>query len=464
MPLLAQEGEIVGRWAGALTILGSDLGFSVEFSRDADELAAKIDIPNQGASGLPLTAVSEEGRTVHFELVAGPGLAVWHGERDGDVIEGTFTQGGAAGTFRVARDGSEAARAAEAGAEEPAEPVPYREQELVVENGDVRLAGTLTLPESGGPFPAVVMVTGSGAQNRDEELFGFRPFRVIADYLTRRGIAVYRYDDRGVGGSTGSVALSTTSDFADDALAAIAALQDHDEIRADQIGIIGHSEGGVVAPIAASRSASVAFVVLLAGTSVPGEDVIYEQGEAIALAEGRTPDQIADGLEVQRRIFEAVREGRDPAELREELEAIIRAQIATASEEDLEVVADADEFVKRQAQGQIAQLSTPWFRYFLTFDPATALRQTNVPVLALFGELDLQVLPSQNRPPMAEALGGNLDATIHTLPGANHLFQAATTGSPSEYATLEKAFVPGFLEMIADWILDRTGTESPPDA
>lgn len=461
-PAVAQEGDLVGRWTGALTVLGSELGFSIEFSRGADGLAAKIDIPAQGASGLPLTAVAETGDTVHFELQAGPGLAVWHGAREGDVIEGTFTQGGAAGTFRVARDGSDAAAAGEP--DEPDEPVPYRQQELIVENGDVRLTGTLTLPEAGGPFPAVVMATGSGPQNRDEELFGFRPFRIIADYLTRQGIAVFRHDDRGVGGSTGNVALSTTSDFADDALAAIAALQAHDEIRADQIGIIGHSEGGVVAPIAASRSDEVAFVVLLAGTSVPGEDVIYAQGEAIALAAGQSPDQIAAGQEVQRRLFAAVREGRDLQDLRDEFETIIRDQIASAPAADLEAVADAEEFARRQAQQQITQVSTPWFRYFLTFDPATTLRQTRVPVLALFGELDLQVLPSQNRPPMAEALGGNPDVTIRTLPGANHLFQAATTGSPSEYASLDRAFVPGFLELIADWILERTGMREPPDA
>lgn len=458
LPLIAQEATLEGRWTGALTILGSDLGFSVDFTGSGAELAATMDIPTQGARGLPLTEVSEDGLTVHFELQAGPGLAVWHGDRAGDVIEGTFTQGGAAGTFTMAREGSAAAETDEAD-----EPVPYRQQDLVVENGSVRLEGTLTLPEADGPFPAVVMATGSGAQNRDEELFGFRPFRVIADYLTRRGIAVFRHDDRGVGGSSGNVALSTTSDLADDALAAIAMLASHEEIDAGRIGIIGHSEGGVVAPIAASRSDAVSFVVLLAGTSVPGEEVIYEQGEAIARVAGQSPDQIADGLEIQRRIFAAIREERDIDEFRRELETIIREQIADASEEDLSVVADRDQFVTSQANQQIAQVNTPWFRYFLTLDPAGALRQTTVPVLALFGELDLQVTPSQNRPPMAEALGRNPDVTIHTLPGANHLFQSAITGSPAEYATLEKEFVPGFLELIGDWVIERTGTGTRPN-
>ncbi len=452
-PTFAQDDGLAGRWTGSLTIMGTDLGFSVEFSREGGALSAIMDIPSQ-ASGLPLINVAEDGAAVHFELQAGPGLAVWEGDRDGDAIEGTFTQGGAAGTFTVTRDG------ADTGEEEQAEPVPYREEELTFESGEVHLEGTLTLPEADGPFAAVVMVTGSGAQNRDEELFGFRPFRIIADHLTRRGIAVYRYDDRGVGGSTGNTALSTTSDFADDALAAIEMLSGHEEIDAGRIGLVGHSEGGVVAPLAAQRSESVAFVVLIAPTSVRGADVIFEQGAEIARAAGQTEQQIEEGQVLQRRMFEAVENGEDMEAFRSELEEIIREQIASGSEEDLAVVENAETFVKSQANQQIAQVTTPWFRYFLTYDPAPALRQTRVPVLTLFGELDLQVTPKQNRGPLAEALGGNPDVTIETLPGANHLFQAAMTGSPSEYATLEKAFVPGFLELIADWIVARTDTES----
>ncbi|MFV1986117.1 MAG: alpha/beta hydrolase family protein [Gemmatimonadota bacterium] len=450
-PTTAQEGGLVGRWTGTLTILGTDLGFSVEFSRIDEVLSAIMDIPMQGAMSLPLTEVSEDGATVHFELQAGPGLAVWEGERDGDVIEGTFTQGGAAGTFSVSRVGTEAID------DEPAEPLPYREEELTFESGEVHLEGTLTLPEAGGPFPAVVMLTGSGAQNRDEELFGFRPFRIIADYLTRRGVAVYRYDDRGVGASTGNTALSTTSDFADDALAAIAMLSEHEEIDAGRVGLVGHSEGGVVAPLAAARSESVAFVVLIAPTSVRGSDVIFEQGAEIARAAGQTEEQIEESLLVQRRIFAAIENGEDMEPFQTELEDIIRDQIANAPDEELAMVEDEDEFVKNQAKQQLTQVTTPWFRYFLTYDPATALRETRVPVLTLFGELDLQVTPKQNRGPLAEALGSNPDVTIETLPKANHLFQVAITGSPSEYATLEKEFVPGFLELIGDWIVSRTG-------
>ncbi|MDH3735167.1 MAG: alpha/beta hydrolase [Gemmatimonadota bacterium] len=457
LPLAAQDRGLDGRWTGAVTILGTELGFSVEFSHEGGALSATMDIPTQGAQDLPLTDVWENAATVHFELQAGPGLAVWEGDRDGDEIAGTFTQGGASGTFQVTRDGSDAAAERES-----EEPVPYRQEELTVEHGEIRLAGTLTLPEDGGPFPAVVMVTGSGPQNRDEEIFGFRIFRVIADHLTRQGIAVFRYDDRGVGGSNGNVALSTTSDFADDAIASIARLAEHPEIDGDRIGIVGHSEGGVVAPLAAERSESVAFVILLAGTSVPGSEIIFEQGAAIARAEEQSEEQIEDGMALQRQIFTAMAAGEDMEQFRDDIEAVVREQMANAPAENLEgVVADPEEFVKSQVNTQMTQIKTPWFQYFITYDPADALRQTTVPALALFGELDLQVLPAQNRGPMAEALGGNPDVTFHTFPRANHLFQEAVTGSPTEYATLERGFVPGFLEMISDWILERMGADTP---
>jgi len=447
----AQEAGIEGRWEGDLTILGQELGFSVEFTRADGELSAKIDIPVQNAMGLDLIHVTGDGAKVHFELQAGPGLAVWDGTRDGEVIEGAFTQGGARGTFRVERGAT-----AEAGNDE--ELLPYRQEELGFENGDVHLEGTLTLPETAGPFPAVVMVTGSGPQNRDEELFGFKPFRVIADHLTRHGIAVFRYDDRGVGGSTGSVALSTTSDVADDVLAAIARLAALDEIDARRIGIVGHSEGGVVSPLAAQRSPSVAFVVLLAGTSVPGTEVIYDQMAAIARAAGQDEAKIADDLALQHRIFEALARGDDLGRFEAEIEARIREGIEEASPEERAAITDVDEFVGRQAKGQLAGLQTPWFKYFLSYDPASALHQTTVPVLALFGELDTQVTPARNRGPMAEALNGNPDVTIKVLPRANHLFLTAVTGSPEEYATMDKTFVPGFLDLITDWIVAHTSS------
>ncbi len=450
--------EFAGRWAGALDVLGQHLEFSVTFQRRGDSVSATIDIPAQNARGISLREVTVEGDRIRFELPAGPGLAIWDGERAGDVIEGEFTQGGARGTFRLNRVPDSSAEGA-AGTDPGGEDRPFVEEEILFRNGDIELAGTLTLPRGPGPFPAAVLVTGSGPQNRDEELFGFRPFKVIAEHLARRGIATLRYDDRGVGGSSGSVAAATTSDFAEDALAAIARLDEDPRIAEGRVGILGHSEGGVVAPLAASRSDRVAFLVLLAGTAVSGEEILYEQGAAIARASDAPETAIVRQREIQERMFGALRRGEDLEPFRAELEEALKQAIAAAPEEERAAISDIDEFVRTRVEAQLAQLSTPWFRYFLDYDPAPALRRTHVPVLALFGELDLQVLPSQNREPMARALAANSGATIEVVPQANHLFQQATTGSPDEYATLEKAFVPGLLDRIADWILSHTAAD-----
>jgi len=450
--LAAQETDPAaegGVWTGSLAVLGQDLGFRVAFRREGDSLRATMDIPAQGAHELELIHVAATSARVHFELEAGPGLAVWDGRMVDGVVEGEFTQGGARGTFHMARGEAPPPPAT------AVETRPYRSDELEFANGDVRLSGTLTVPEGSGPFPAVVLLSGSGPQDRDSDLLGFPVFRVLADHLTRSGIAVLRYDDRGVGGSTGSVFLSTTDDFADDALAAIRSLAGLPDIDPDRIGLFGHSEGAVVAPLAASRSETVAFVVLLAGTTVPGAEVIYEQGAAIARVAGASEADIASGRDLQQRMFETLVNGGDLAPFLPEVEASIRERIAALPAAERDAIVDVDEYVGRQAAAQIQQIQTPWFRFFLAYDPIPALRATTVPVLALFGERDLQVTPAQNMGPMTDALRDNPDATLQVVPGANHLFQSAGTGSPSEYATLDSRFAPGVLETISDWILAR---------
>jgi len=447
----AQE-SVLGRWEGAITIMGSDLNIVVVFEDGDEGLAGSIDIPQQGAQDIDLANVSYTEPTVHFELPAPQGTAAFEGERDGNTIAGRFTQAGYTRTFNMERS--------EEPMEEPAAPdppPPYGEEEVTFANGDVSLAGTLTTPPSGGPFPAVVMITGSGAQNRDEEIFGFKPFQMIADHFTRNGIAVLRYDDRGVGGSTGSVAQSTSEDFAGDVLQAVAYLQTRDDIDANHIGLVGHSEGGIIAPIAATSSESVAFIVLMAGTSVTGEEILFAQGEAILRANGATAEQLREQREMQSRMFEAVRAGEGMEELEADVRAQVRAGIDSLPPDQRAAIADIDAAVDAQVNGQLDAVRSPWFKYFLDYDPTTALEQVQIPVLALFGELDLQVPPSVNLEPLERALvrGGNDDITIHTFPKANHLFLTAVTGSPNEYPTMEKVFVPGFLEMMTEWIRER---------
>lgn len=446
-----QDQSIDGTWSGAISVAGQILPMTVHFTTDDTTVSAAIDI--QGATGVPLQNISYSDPTVHFELQGGAGMAVFDGQLLGDSIGGSFTQAGITGSFAMTRTAEPAEAAAE-----PDDRLPYRQEEVVFQNGDVTLAGTLTLPDTGAPHPAAIMISGSGPQNRNEELFGFKPFLVIADHLTRNGIAVLRYDDRGVGGSTGNVSESTTENFAEDALAAVRMLQERQDIDDARIGLIGHSEGGVVAPLAASRSSDVAFAVLLAGTSVPGEEILYEQGELILRANGASEAQLAAQRQTQERLFQVVKTNAGWDDFEARLRAELLAGLDSLPPERRDAIDDPDAYVQAQIQAQVAAAKTPWFQFFLTYDPAIALRQVEVPVLALFGELDLQVSPAQNRPAMEEALraGGNSDYTIEILPKANHLFITATTGSPTEYATLPKEFVPEFLPTITQWLRART--------
>jgi pimeloyl-ACP methyl ester carboxylesterase len=446
-----QDTSLAGQWDGAIAVLGSELPITVHFAA-GDTLTATIDIPAQGAMGLPLRNVSREAARVYFELMGGPGLAVFDGRLDGDSIGGTFAQAGVNGTFGLRR-----ATDAAAGPSADDEPLPYGAEEVTFTNGDITLAGTLTLPAGEEPHPAAVLITGSGAQDRDESVFGMQPFRLLADHLTRAGIAVLRYDDRGVGGSSGNVQLSTTSDFADDALAGVAMLKSRPDIDAERIGLIGHSEGGIVAPIAANQSTDVAFIVLLAGTAVSGAEILVAQAKAILEANGADSEQLAEQERIQRMTFAAVRADTGWDNLRVEIERQIRRSIEELPVEQRSAITDIETMMRTRADQQLIVVRTPWFRSFLDYDPATTLRAVRVPVLAVFGALDLQVPPSVTLEPMRAALAAapTDDVTIEVIEGANHLFQAAATGSPNEYASLPKEFTPGFAELLSNWVLAR---------
>lgn len=441
-PAHAAEATAAGRWAGAIEVLGQQLDIVVRLAdATGGGMSATIDIPAQGAKDLPLTNVRREGSRIHFELPAGPGLAVFEGTLEGDRISGEFSQAGITGRFTLERKPEEAAA--------PAAPPPYSEEEVTFTSGDVRLAGTLTLPPGPGRHPAVVLLTGSGAQNRDEEIFGFRPFRILADHLTRQGIAVLRFDDRGVGGSSGSLAQATLETLAGDALAAVSFLRTHGRIQPTAVGLLGHSEGGLVAAISATRSPDIAFLVFLASPGVRGDRVVSSQVEAMQKLAGRSQEEIARTLALQEKFYRAVRTGQGW----EDVESDLLAEIAKLPEEQRKAVGDPKAYVAAQKAAADSSL----YRNFLDFDPATVLRQVRLPVLSIFGELDLQVLPDLNREAMMRALqeAGNRNVTVRTFPGANHLFQKAITGSPGEYPVLAKEFVPGLPDFIAEWILKQ---------
>lgn len=334
---------------------------------------------------------------------------------------------------------------------------PSRDEEVAILNGDVKLAGTLTLPPGPGPFPAVILLSGSGPQNRDSEILGFRPFRLIAEHFSRAGIAVLRYDDRGVGGSSGSIPASTTDDFAGDALAAIRYLSARADISKARVGLVGHSEGALAAAIAASKSRDVAFIVWLAGSGVRGDLVLRQQAEDLARAAGADAAAIDRILVEHRRLLELLQKDGDVEEVTRLTRTVARAQLEALPEAQRKAIPNIDAALDAMLPAQVAALRSRWFRSFISFDPAGALEKVTCPVLAIFGERDMQVPPALNRPPLEAALkrAGNRQVTVKVYPDANHLFQKAETGNLTEYASLAKAFVPTLLDDMAAWIAAR---------
>lgn len=332
----------------------------------------------------------------------------------------------------------------------------YTAENVTFNNGAITLAGTLTLPEGDGPHPAVVLITGSGPQDRDERLqgIGFAPFAAIADHLTRAGIAVLRYDDRGVGQSGGDFNAATTADFAADAQAALTYVQSRPEIDSAQVGVLGHSEGAAAAAHLAAADADAAFYVLMAGPAVNGADLLVVQNERIYAAEGLSDAETAAQIEFVQAMFPLVIAG-DANTLTPLLETRVRAQIAALPEADRARIGDVEGIVQQSVGSQAADFRRAWWPYFLQYNPAEVWAETDAPVLALFGELDVQVDATQNADALREALerGRHPDFEIVTLADANHLFQRADTGAVSEYALLQPQFIPEFLPTVTDWIL-----------
>ena len=334
---------------------------------------------------------------------------------------------------------------------------PSHSEEVTFQSGDIVKAGTLTMPKKPGRHPAVVMLTGSGPMNRDQELFGWKMFRDIADHFTRHGLAVLRSDDRGVGGSTGSTFESTTTDFANDALAAVRYLQSRSDINGRQIGLCGHSEGGAVGPLAASQSRDVAFVVAMAGFSAPGLDIALKQLDLNARAMGVPEKKNRARLDNIQTAIKMIRQGRDKAAVIPFVREIAAFDIEFMPEPQRKRIKDLDAFLKKKTNSLYDQYTSPWFRFFIRYNPAPALEKMTCPLLAIFGGRDVQVPAELNEKALLHSLlkGKHQDFTVKVFPRANHVFQKANTGSESEYPELPKQFVPGFLDYMTAWIIPR---------
>ncbi|MBI3681696.1 MAG: alpha/beta hydrolase [Acidobacteria bacterium] len=427
----AQPADLAGKWLGALKAGSIELRVALHIDKGAGGVyTGKLDSIDQGATGIPLDKIVLDGAAVSFESPAVRASYKGTLNREGDEIKGVWSQGGASLPLDFKRVD---ALPSVARPQEPKKPYPYDEAEVAFQNKDIKLAGTLTLPRGRKGVPAAILISGSGPQDRDESIMGHKPFLVLADHLTRKGIAVLRLDDRGVGGSTGNVMQSTSIDFAADVLAGVALLKTRSEIDASKIGLIGHSEGGIVGPVAASMSGNIAFLVLMAGTGVNGEQVLYEQAAMVLRTQGGSEEAVMRNRDVQKRIFDLLRSEPDDKAAFEKIKAM-------------------------GGEGQARLAANPWFRSFMTLDPADYLKKVKCPVLALNGELDVQVSAKQNLPAIEKALkeGGNRHITIKTFASLNHLFQTAKTGSPAEYGRIEETIAPAVLDTISSWILEHT--------
>jgi fermentation-respiration switch protein FrsA (DUF1100 family) len=450
-PAARADGRgIEGVWQGALQGM---LRLVIHIDRGpTGTLTGTMDSPGQGAMGLTLDTLVFADDSLRFELRRIRGGYAGKMTVAGDSIAGEWRQGGMALPLGLKRvDKAPALRRPQ----EPQRPFPYDTAAVVYENAraGIKLAGTLTLPRGAGRFPCALLITGSGPEDRDEAVFGHRPFLVLADHLTRQGIAALRVDDRGVGGSTGRFSQSTSEDFAGDVLAGIEFLKTRKEIDRKRIGLIGHSEGGLIAPMVATRSKDVAFIVLMAGPGLPGDSTLMLQSAAIRRSVGVGEVSIAEEMAVSRRMYALLRQG-DSAGVARTARELVRLQLAGLPEAQRPAGGDLDS----AAVAATRKFFGPWMRFFLTYDPRPALRRVRCPVLAINGEKDLQVLPKENLAAIETALkaGGHRDHTVKELPGLNHIFQTCTLCTIAEYMQLEETMAPAALEEMSQWVLRRT--------
>ena len=436
--------DISGAWHGKLSLPTGSLTIVFHISQtEQDVYVTTLDSPDQGANGIKTQTTSFNDSTLIIQI---PMIhASYKGKLNSDnTINGTFTQGMPLPLNLKKGEASRPKRP-----QEPQPPFPYRSEEVTVRNerDEINLAGTLTLPEKGTKFPAVVMVTGSGAQNRDEEIMGHKPFFVIADYLTRNGIAVLRCDDRGTAASQGTHATATNEDFATDTEAMVNYLRSRKEINAKKIGIIGHSAGGIIAFIVAAKDPSIAFVVSLAGAGVRGDSLMLKQVELISKSQGM-PDAVWQGMKPSIRNRYAILQQTDktPEELQKELYADVTKTMSPEQLKDLNTI--------QQLSAQISSMTSSWYLHFMRYDPAQDLKKLKCPVLALNGEKDIQVDAAMNLTAIQERItgNGNKNVTVKAYPKLNHLFQTCEKGTLAEYGQLEETINPEVLKDIIEWI------------
>ena len=434
--ILQSQAQIEGYWKGEIDLGTLKLEMAFNIKAIENGYSATLDVPAQGAFDFPVDETTfKDG---HLQLTMSAMDASYSGMPKDGVIEGEFTQRGM--TFPLNLVKAEKKEQKKARPQDPLPPFNYHIEEVtfVNEKEGNTLVGTLTIPEGEGPFPAMVLVSGSGQQDRDEELMNHRPFWIIADYCALHGIAVLRYDDRGIGGSKGEVENATTMDFSYDAEAAFDYLRTRKEINASKVGILGHSEGGVINFMVAERRPEVAFLVSLAGPSVNGIEVLKEQQAAILRASGMSEEAVQFSSNANAQLFDIIEASND----REEADSLMRQLVKGWG------------YNEELTEQTVGQMTSPWMYYFLKYDPTEAIVKTNCPALLLNGSKDLQVIASQNLPGYEKIISehGKTNLILRELPDLNHLFQHCETGSPNEYFEIDETISPEVLELIVEFV------------
>lgn len=445
LPFLISAQSWNGQWKASLS--GLDIYLTIE---ETD--GVYLTIPAQGLFDEKANYYEIEENRIDFNYQKYG--ATFFGNLEDDNIEGTWSQSGQerALSFMNSSDDLSINRP-----QEPQEPFDYKSENISVdqERDKIRLSGTLTMPSGSGPFPAVVLISGSGPQNRDSEIFSHKPFLVIADYLTKQGYAVMRYDDRGIGESTGKFNTATSEDFSYDAEAMLEYLRTRDDIISDQVGLIGHSEGGMIAPMVAARNTNVAFLVLLAGPGEPLDQLMEYQLNHTKGQYGLSKDGEAAFSEMVTTLLDLLKQDKSNDKVIDELESTTNMFYRNLSEEDQAKLGPSEKaFYFKFAPAFL----NPWMRYFLRYNPADNLEKVTIPVLAMNGKKDRQVLAKPNTKAIKKALkkAGNKNFKIKKFGKLNHLFQTAKTGEGSEYAIIQETFSPIALDYMSTWLDKQT--------
>jgi pimeloyl-ACP methyl ester carboxylesterase len=437
-----------GLWQAVVARNGVNLRLALRIATNERGTIVTFDSPDLGVVGLPVAGFSRRVQEVGFSVPASGARFAGKLSDDGTSLKGSWTVPGQPEVeIAFVRTRASADRDARVRPQTPKPPFPYRAEEVTFKNADadaVTLAGTLTLPEGAGPFPAAVLITGSGPQDRDQTWLSHKTFAVLADHLTRSGVAVLRYDDRGVGQSTGDFAAATSADFATDASAAVRFLLTRSDIRRDAIGLIGHSEGGLVAQIAGVSDPDLDFIILLAAPGTHMMQLVRSQERLLGLSQGLSDTDLARMEPVMTDVFAAVATSASAEDARARVRAVLTPEALTTLK--------ASESRREQL---VQQMATDWTRYLLQYKPASFLSRIRVPVLALNGTLDRQVPADENLSAIKAALAHNGDVTIRRLDGLNHLFQTAHTGAIGEYADIEETMSPVVLGIVTEWIEAR---------